>query len=189
MTSSHSEGKYGIKTVWIDAAEPEHNGAGKEGTWKMAKGTDAEVGEAWIQQHAKTFADGFATKGIEPSDYFILPRHAWAGSWRYSAALWSGDIESTFTELALQIKVLQGVMMSGPALWTTDIGGYYGGTPADPTFQELIVRWFQFGASGNSVHPPSAPVATLSIHPLHQWQLCPPTLCTSGNSVVHPLHQ
>ena len=25
------------------------------------------------------------------------------------------------------------------------IGGYSGGNPADPTFRELIVRWFQFG--------------------------------------------
>jgi len=94
-----------------------------------------------------TFADGFAAKGIEPSDYFILPRHAWVGSWRYSAALWSGDIVSTFDELAIQIKVLQGVMMSGVSLWTTDIGGYHGGDPTNPTFQELIVRWFQFGVS------------------------------------------
>jgi hypothetical protein len=89
----------------------------------MSLGTDAEVGEAWIQQHARTFADGFATKGIAASDYFILPRHAWIGSWRYSAALWSGDIVSTFDELAIQVKVLQGVMMSGVSLWTTDIGG------------------------------------------------------------------
>jgi alpha-D-xyloside xylohydrolase len=29
--------------------------------------------------------------------------------------------------------------------WTTDIGGYSGGRPADPGFRELIVRWFQFG--------------------------------------------
>jgi hypothetical protein len=34
--------------------------------------------------------EGFGKKGIAPGDYFILPRHAWAGSWRYSAALWSG---------------------------------------------------------------------------------------------------
>jgi len=46
-------GHYGIKTVWIDAAEPEHSGHQDEGTWKMAAGTDAEVGEAWIQQHAR----------------------------------------------------------------------------------------------------------------------------------------
>lgn len=27
-----------------------------------------------------------------------------------------------------------------------DIGGYTGGNPADPSFQQLVVRWFQFGA-------------------------------------------
>jgi alpha-D-xyloside xylohydrolase len=120
-------GRYGIKTVWIDAAEPEHFGAAQEGTWRMSLGTDAEVGEGWVQTHAKTFAEGFASKGIAASDYFILPRSAWAGSWRYSAALWSGDIPSQFSELALQVKVLQGVMMSGVALWTTDIGFESGG--------------------------------------------------------------
>lgn len=139
-------GVYGIKTIWIDAAEPEHFGGADEGQWNFSLGTDAEIGEAWVQQHARVFADGFASHGITPNDYFILPRSAWVGSWRYSAALWSGDIVSTFDELALQIKVLQGVMMSGVALWTTDIGGYREGDPSDPVFQELIVRWFQFGA-------------------------------------------
>ena len=76
----------------------------------------------------------------------ILPRHAWAGTWAHSAALWSGDIVSTFDELKMQVTTAQGTMMSGPVLWTTDIGGYHGGTPSDPTFQDLIVRWFQFGA-------------------------------------------
>jgi len=139
-------GKYGIHTIWIDAAEPEHFGSDLEGQWKFTAGSDAEVGEAWIQQHAKTFQDGFATVGIKPEDYFILPRHAWAGSWRYSAALWSGDIQSSFDELSLQIRALQQVQLSGVALWTTDIGGYFGGDPTSAEFQELIVRWFQFGA-------------------------------------------
>jgi alpha-D-xyloside xylohydrolase len=31
-------------------------------------------------------------------------------------------------------------------LWTSDIGGYKGGNATDPMYQELIVRWFQFGA-------------------------------------------
>ena len=139
-------GQYGVKTIWVDAAEPEHFGSEAEGTWRHFAGTDAEVGEAFITQHARSFADGFATKNISASDYFILPRSAWAGSWRYSAALWSGDIISTFDELAIQVKAMQGALLSGVALWTTDIGGYHSGDPADPVFQELIVRWFQFGA-------------------------------------------
>ncbi|WP_039786770.1 TIM-barrel domain-containing protein, partial [Paenibacillus riograndensis] len=29
---------------------------------------------------------------------------------------------------------------------TTDIGGFHGGNPADASFRELMVRWFQYGA-------------------------------------------
>jgi hypothetical protein len=129
-------GTYGIKTIWIDAAEAEGLDSSQPNTWLYSAGTGPEVGEAWVQTHARTFAEGFATKGIAPTDYFILPRSAWAGSWRYSAALWSGDIESTFEELALQVRVLQGVMMSGPALWTTDVSVWGRPTPAcAPFFQ------------------------------------------------------
>ena len=93
------------------------------GNWRFAEGTDAEVGGAWVQQHTRMIADGMKTIGIEPDDYFILPRHAWAGTWSHSAALWSGDIVSTFDELKMQVTTAQGTMMSGPVLWTTDIGG------------------------------------------------------------------
>jgi alpha-D-xyloside xylohydrolase len=34
--------------------------------------------------------------------------------------------------------------MSGIPWWTTDIGGFRGGNPDDPTFQQLMVRWFQY---------------------------------------------
>ena len=118
-------GRLGVRAVWLDAAEPEHFGGGLEGQWRLAAGTDGEVGMAWAQQHVRAFSEGFAGKGLGPSDVLLLPRHAWAGSWRYSAALWSGDIVSTFAELQLQVRVLQGTMMSGVSLWTTDIGGWW----------------------------------------------------------------
>jgi alpha-D-xyloside xylohydrolase len=35
--------------------------------------------------------------------------------------------------------------MAGIPWWTTDIGGFHGGDPADPAYQELITRWFQYG--------------------------------------------
>jgi alpha-D-xyloside xylohydrolase len=35
--------------------------------------------------------------------------------------------------------------LCGITFWTTDIGGFWGGDPKDPEFQELIVRWFQYG--------------------------------------------
>lgn len=142
-------GRYGIRRIWLDAAEPERIGSNPSqtvGQWRFSAGTDVEVGEAWVRNHARTFTEGMATIGVGPDDYFVLPRSAWIGSWRYSAGLWSGDIPSTFDELSIQVRNAQGVAMSGIVLWTTDIGGYSGGDPNDPVFQDLIVRWFQFGA-------------------------------------------
>jgi alpha-D-xyloside xylohydrolase len=136
-----------LQTLWLDAAEPERGSDYNFGDFRFELGTDTEIGEAWIQQHVRTFADGLATLNISGADYFVLPRSSWAGAWKYSAALWSGDIVSSFSELAMQVTVLQGVMMSGIQLWTTDIGGYWNGNPADPEFQDLIVRWFQVSAS------------------------------------------
>jgi alpha-D-xyloside xylohydrolase len=141
-------GQYGFKTIWLDAAEPERQ-SDNFGQFLMDAGTDTEIGQGWIQKHVKAFADGFASKGISGDEYFVLPRHAWAGTWRYSAALWSGDIESTFAELYLQVRVGQGAGLTAPIMWTTDTGGYWGGDPTDPVFQELIVRWFQFSAFSN----------------------------------------
>ena len=76
----------------------------------------------------------------------FLTRSAFAGSQRYGAILWSGDIESSFAELSVQVQVAQHVAMSGIYLWTTDIGGFRNGDLTDPVFKELIQRWFQFGA-------------------------------------------
>jgi alpha-D-xyloside xylohydrolase len=36
--------------------------------------------------------------------------------------------------------------VSGIPWWTTDIGGFVGGDPDDPSYRELLVRWFQYGA-------------------------------------------
>jgi len=136
--------------VWLDGAEPERASEYNYGEFLLGpdgnKLNDMEVGEAWVREHARALQDGFATKGHGPSDFITLARSSWAGSSALSSAVWSGDIGSNFNELEIQIKSAQAFAISGQALWTTDIGGYGGGNPADPVFQELIVRWFQFGA-------------------------------------------
>ena len=55
-----------------------------------------------------------------------------------SDAIWDEKNEDRKRQQILhsyQVRALQGVMMSGVALWTTDIGGYSGGDPKDPEFQ------------------------------------------------------
>lgn len=64
-------GKYGIKTIWIDAAEPERMDDKNVGNWRFHLGTDAEIGGAWVQQHTRMIADGMLSIGIKPEDYFV----------------------------------------------------------------------------------------------------------------------
>ena len=90
-----------------------------------------------------------STRGCGQSgedDVLLLCRSAWAGSQRYGAAVWSGDIESTFEALAAQIPAGLNIGIAGIPWWTTDIGGFMHGDPTSPYFRELVVRWFQFGA-------------------------------------------
>jgi alpha-D-xyloside xylohydrolase len=78
-------------------------------------------------------------------EVLTLCRSAWAGSQRYGAAVWSGDIAPTFEALAAQIPAGLNMALSGIPWWTTDIGGFHGGDPEDPDYRELVIRWFQYG--------------------------------------------
>jgi alpha-D-xyloside xylohydrolase len=75
----------------------------------------------------------------------LFSRSAWAGSQKYGTAVWSGDIPATWDSLRTQVRAGLGIALSGIPWWTTDIGGFHGGDPSDPAYQELIIRWFQFG--------------------------------------------
>jgi alpha-D-xyloside xylohydrolase len=96
------------------------------------------------REHARGFYEGLRADG--ESDILLLCRSAWAGSQRFGAAVWSGDIDSTFEALAVQIPAGLNMGISGIPWWTTDIGGFRRGDPTTPYFRELVVRWFQFAA-------------------------------------------
>jgi alpha-D-xyloside xylohydrolase len=93
--------------------------------------------------HARAFYDGMRAEGED--EIVSLARSAWAGSQRYGAAVWSGDIQSTFEALQTQVRAGLNIGLSGIPWWTTDIGGFFGGDTSTPYFRELIVRWFQYG--------------------------------------------
>jgi alpha-D-xyloside xylohydrolase len=46
-----------------------------------------------------------------------------------------------------QMNIGLSAQVSGIPWWTTDIGGYHGGRAEDPTYHEIIVRWFQYGVT------------------------------------------
>ena len=133
----------GIRVFWLDASEPELNPA-QPANLALHAGPGAEVAGIYPRDNARLFAEGMAAAGQDPT--VLLCRSAWAGSQRYGAAVWSGDIPATWDSLRRQVRAGLNIAISGIPWWTTDIGGFHGGDPADPAYQELIVRWFQYGA-------------------------------------------
>lgn len=135
--------QHGIRAWWLDACEPELEPEQPENL-RYHIGPGSEVANIYPLLHVRAFFDGMRAEGEQ--DVVLLSRSAWAGSQRYGAAVWSGDVESSFGALRRQIPAGLNIAMSGIPWWTTDIGGFSGGDPSSPSFRELIVRWFQFAA-------------------------------------------
>ena len=133
---------HGIKTFWLDAIEPELTSHDHDNV-RYHIGNGAEVGNLYPMMQEQAFYEGMRASG--ETDVLNLCRCAFAGSQRYGAAIWSGDIYSTFEVLEGQISAGLNMAMSGIPWWTTDIGGFFGGQTRSEEFRELIVRWFQFG--------------------------------------------
>jgi alpha-D-xyloside xylohydrolase len=132
----------GIKVFWLDACEPEIR-PGHVDNLRLFAGPGAELLNRYPADHARGVYEGMHEAG--ETEVVSLIRSAWAGSQRWGAALWSGDIPATFESLAAQVRAGLNVALSGIPWWTTDIGGFHGGNPSDPVYREVIVRWFEYG--------------------------------------------
>ncbi len=132
----------GVKLWWLDSNEPDINPWYPENV-RFALGNGLEVANIYPMMQQKAFYDGMRAAG--ETDIMTLGRSGWAGSQRFSAAIWSGDIASTFEALQAQVRAGLNIAISGIPWWTTDIGGFHGGNIETPYFRELIVRWFQYG--------------------------------------------
>lgn len=132
----------GARVWWLDGCEPEIQ-PGHPQNLRFHLGAGAEVFNMYPMKHAQAFHEGMLAAGDD--EIVLLARSAWAGSQRYGAALWSGDISPTWESLRAQVKAGLNVAVSGIPWWTTDIGGFHGGDPESPQYRELMVRWFQYG--------------------------------------------
>ena len=135
--------RYGIRVFWLDACEPEMHPMDVDNV-RFHAGAGLAVANAYPMLHERGFYEGMLAAGEKTA--LNLCRSAWAGSQRFGAAVWSGDIGSTFEALQAQVRSGLNVGLSGIPWWTTDIGGFYGGDPDSPAFRELLIRWFQYGA-------------------------------------------
>lgn len=85
---------------------------------------------------------------------FIMTRSSFAGQQRYASNMWTGDVASTWDMLRKQVPAGLNFSLTGNPNFNTDIGGFFcnayntsgmGSAPKNPQYQELYVRWMQYG--------------------------------------------
>jgi alpha-D-xyloside xylohydrolase len=85
---------------------------------------------------------------------FIMTRSSFAGQQHYGSNMWSGDVASSWDMLRKQVPAGLSFTLTGNPNFNTDIGGFFcgsyntkgsGSAPQNPQFQELYVRWMQYG--------------------------------------------
>lgn len=138
----------GVEAWWLDSSEPldffgEAQGPMLEGA-HIALGNGTRYANSYPFFETEAVYDGQRST-TDKQRVFILTRSAFLGQQSHAAASWSGDIAPTFDSLRRQIAAGLNFSMSGLPYWTTDIGGFQGGDPSDPAYQEVFVRWFQYG--------------------------------------------
>jgi alpha-D-xyloside xylohydrolase len=136
----------GLDAWWMDTTEPETEGQEENILLghKLAAGSGNRYVNAYPLLDTGAVYDG-QRSASDKKRVYILSRSAFAGSQRNSVTAWSGDVVSDFVTFRRQIPAGLNFALSGIPYWTTDIGGFVFGSPDDPAFRELFVRWFQFG--------------------------------------------
>ena len=132
----------GVDAFWLDEAEPEYGSYDFE-NYRYQAGPNLQVGNLYPVDYNRGFYEGQAAMGRE-GEIVNLTRCAWAGSQKYGALVWSGDIGSTFDDLKSQIVCAIHMGMAGIPWFTTDMGGFHDGDIGSDDFRELFVRWSQF---------------------------------------------
>ena len=131
----------GIRLFWLDEAEPEFLLYDYD-NHRYYEGNCAEVGNVYPVDYTKGFYEGLKEAGEK--EIISLVRCAWAGSAKYGALVWSGDIMSTFDALKDQVRAGLNMAIAGIPWWTTDVGGFDSGDPSSDDYRELVMRWFEY---------------------------------------------
>ena len=144
----------GWDAFWLDASEPETGVIGADTSdpvlsdKTLAIGNGALYANIFPMEHSENIYRHWRNATSEKR-VFLLTRSAFAGQQRNATTIWSGDVYSTFHDLSRQVTAGLNFALSGMPYWTTDIGGYswmnVGKDTTDPNYQELYLRWFEFG--------------------------------------------
>ena len=145
---------YGTDAWWMDSTDPdffnpresdyEHKVYG--GTWRSQRNAFPLETVRGIYQAQR--------KDDRGKRIFIMTRSSYAGQQHYGSNMWSGDVNSSWDMLRKQVPAGLSFTLTGNPNFNTDIGGFFcssyntkgsGSAPKNPQFQELYVRWMQYG--------------------------------------------
>jgi alpha-D-xyloside xylohydrolase len=142
----------GWDAFWLDSSEPEeywpHSGDAILRYKQLHIGSGLEYTNIFSLEHTAGVQHHW--QQTDPDKRVVLlTRSAFAGQQRNGAAVWSGDVYSTWWALRRQVPAGLNFALSGYPYWTTDIGGYhlpYPDAASQPDYQELYARWYEYGA-------------------------------------------
>ena len=83
----------GVRLWWLDGCEPEMYPE-QVSNLRYHAGSGREVANVYPREHVRGFFEHMRDEG--ETEIVCLTRSAWAGSQRYGALLWSGDIGTSF---------------------------------------------------------------------------------------------
>ena len=145
---------YGTDAWWMDSTDPDffnpkesdyaHKVYG--GTWRSQRNAFPLATVRGIYQAQR--------KDDKGKRIFIMTRSSYAGQQHYGSNMWSGDVNSSWDMLRKQVPAGLSYTLTGNPNFNTDIGGFFCGSyntmggasaPRNPQFQELYVRWMQYG--------------------------------------------
>ncbi len=141
----------GIDSWWMDSTEPDHlNQKPEDLDTKTYLGSFRKVRNAYPLMTVGGVYD-HQRETTNDKRVFILTRSAFAGQQRYGANTWSGDVNSSWETLRNQVPAGLNFSLTGNPNFNSDIGGFFAGVykrnggPQNKMFQELYVRWLQYG--------------------------------------------
>lgn len=139
----------GMDAWWTDSTEPDHfNVKDSDFDLMTADGSFRSVVNAFplvtnkgIYQHQREVSDD--------KRLFLMTRSSYLGQHHYGSFSWSGDVVSSWRTMRQQIPAGLNYMLCGIPFWTTDLAGFFGWEYNNDwnnvAYQELHVRWFQWG--------------------------------------------
>ncbi len=135
--------RQGVRGIWNDMNEPAVWGKAFPNEVLMREADRPASFKRMRNLYAHLMAQGTyeSMRRHYPDERpFVLTRAGFAGGQRY-AAVWTGDNVASWDHLALGVRMMLGLGLSGVAFNGTDVGGFEG-TPTG----ELFARWIQVGA-------------------------------------------